>query len=39
VCHINFENGNITGTEDNKLTLQFYKAGEKRGLDGFVSEV
>jgi DNA helicase II / ATP-dependent DNA helicase PcrA len=39
VFHIKFGNGNVTGIEGNKLTIQFDKAGEKRVLDGFVTGV
>ena len=39
VFHLKFGNGNITGIEGNKLTIQFDKAGEKRVLDGFVEPV
>ncbi|MGL4487943.1 MAG: ATP-dependent helicase, partial [Rhizobiaceae bacterium] len=39
VFHIKFGNGNVTGIEGNKLTIQFDKAGEKRVLDGFVERV
>ena len=39
VFHIKFGNGNITGIDGNKLTIQFDKAGEKRVVDSFVQRV
>jgi DNA helicase-2/ATP-dependent DNA helicase PcrA len=39
VFHQKFGNGNIASIEGNKLTIDFDKAGQKRVLDGFVSEV
>ncbi len=36
VFHIKFGNGNVTGIDGNKLTIQFDKAGEKRVVDSFV---
>jgi DNA helicase-2/ATP-dependent DNA helicase PcrA len=39
VFHIKFGNGNITGIEGNKLTIDFDRAGQKRVLDGFVERV
>ncbi|KAA0700303.1 ATP-dependent DNA helicase [Neorhizobium sp. P12A] len=39
VFHIKFGNGNISGIEGNKLTIEFDRAGEKRVLDGFVERV
>ncbi|TAV49614.1 ATP-dependent DNA helicase [Rhizobium leguminosarum] len=36
VFHLKFGNGNITGIEGNKLTIEFDRAGQKRVLDGFV---
>ena len=36
VFHMKFGNGNISGIEGNKLTIDFDKAGRKRVLDGFV---
>ncbi|NKK00114.1 AAA family ATPase [Rhizobium leguminosarum bv. viciae] len=39
VFHLKFGNGNITGIEGNKLTIEFDRAGQKRVLDGFVERV
>ncbi|AGS22625.1 ATP-dependent helicase [Rhizobium etli] len=39
VFHMKFGNGNITGIEGNKLTIDFDRAGQKRVLDGFVERV
>ncbi|MCA2408292.1 UvrD-helicase domain-containing protein [Rhizobium leguminosarum bv. viciae 248] len=39
VFHLKFGNGNITGIEGNKLTIEFDRAGQKRVLDGFVDRV
>ncbi|WP_429125548.1 ATP-dependent helicase [Ensifer sp. 4252] len=39
VFHMKFGNGNISGIEGNKLTIDFDKAGQKRVLDGFVEKV
>ncbi|MCR5859421.1 ATP-dependent helicase [Mesorhizobium sp. J428] len=39
VFHQKFGNGNIAAIDGNKLTIDFDKAGQKRVLDGFVSEV
>ncbi|AJC80222.1 DNA helicase II [Rhizobium etli bv. phaseoli str. IE4803] len=39
VFHMKFGNGNITGIEGNKLTIDFDRAGQKRVLDGFVEGV
>ncbi|MBX4888618.1 ATP-dependent helicase [Rhizobium bangladeshense] len=39
VFHLKFGNGNITGIEGNKLTIDFDRAGQKRVLDGFVERV
>ncbi|WP_454849875.1 ATP-dependent helicase [Rhizobium binxianense] len=39
VFHQKFGNGNITGIEGNKLTIDFDRAGQKRVLDGFVERV
>jgi DNA helicase-2/ATP-dependent DNA helicase PcrA len=39
VFHLKFGNGNISGIEGNKLTIEFDRAGEKRVLDGFVERV
>ncbi|MGR9057179.1 ATP-dependent helicase [Rhizobium leguminosarum] len=39
VLHLKFGNGNITGIEGNKLTIEFDRAGQKRVLDGFVERV
>ncbi|KQY27016.1 ATP-dependent helicase [Rhizobium sp. Root482] len=39
VFHIKFGNGNISGIEGNKLTIDFDRAGQKRVLDGFVERV
>ncbi|MBY5404324.1 ATP-dependent helicase [Rhizobium leguminosarum] len=39
VFHLKFGNGNITGIEGNKLTIEFDRAGQKRCLDGFVERV
>ncbi len=39
VFHQKFGNGNIASIDGNKLTIDFDKAGQKRVLDGFVSEV
>ena len=39
VFHIKFGNGNISGIEGNKLTIDFDRAGQKRVLDGFVEKV
>ncbi|MBY5436893.1 ATP-dependent helicase [Rhizobium leguminosarum] len=39
VFHLKFGNGNITGIEGNKLTIEFDQAGQKRVLDGFVERV
>jgi len=39
VFHQKFGNGNVSAIEGNKLTIDFDKAGQKRVLDGFVSEV
>ncbi|MBB4953254.1 DNA helicase-2/ATP-dependent DNA helicase PcrA [Agrobacterium vitis] len=36
VFHIKFGNGNVSGVEGNKLTIDFDRAGQKRVLDGFV---
>jgi DNA helicase II / ATP-dependent DNA helicase PcrA len=36
VFHQKFGNGNVTGIDGNKLTIQFDKAGEKRVVDSFV---
>jgi DNA helicase II / ATP-dependent DNA helicase PcrA len=36
VFHLKFGNGNVTGVDGNKLTIQFDKAGEKRVVDSFV---
>jgi DNA helicase-2/ATP-dependent DNA helicase PcrA len=36
VFHQKFGNGNVTGVDGNKLTIQFDKAGEKRVVDSFV---
>lgn len=37
--HQEFDNGNVTAVDDNKLTTQFDKAGEKRVVDSFVERV
>ncbi len=34
VFHIKFGNGNVSGIEGNKLTIDFDRAGQKRVLDG-----
>ncbi|HEX8045898.1 ATP-dependent helicase [Rhizobium sp.] len=39
VFHIKFGNGNVSGVEGNKLTIEFDRAGQKRVLDGFVERV
>jgi DNA helicase-2/ATP-dependent DNA helicase PcrA len=39
VFHQKFGNGNVTGIDGNKLTIQFDKAGEKRVVDSFVERV
>src|SRR5262249_26991132 len=39
VFHQKFGNGNVTGVDGNKLTIQFDKAGEKRVVDSFVERV
>ncbi len=39
VFHLKFGNGNIAAIEGNKLTIDFDRAGQKRVLDGFVSDV
>jgi ATP-dependent DNA helicase UvrD/PcrA len=39
VFHQKFGNGNVTAIDDNKLTIQFDKAGEKRVVDSFVERV
>ncbi|MGV1756226.1 ATP-dependent helicase [Rhizobium sp. A22-96] len=39
VFHIKFGNGNVSGIEGNKLTIEFDRAGQKRVLDGFVERV
>jgi DNA helicase-2/ATP-dependent DNA helicase PcrA len=39
VFHIKFGNGNVSGIEGNKLTIDFDRAGQKRVLDGFVERV
>jgi DNA helicase II / ATP-dependent DNA helicase PcrA len=39
VFHAKFGNGNITEIDEDKLTISFDKAGEKRVLDGFVTAV
>ncbi|MGO7045344.1 ATP-dependent helicase [Rhizobium johnstonii] len=39
VFHLKFGNGNITGIDGNKLTIEFDRAGQKRVLDGFVERV
>ena len=39
VFHLKFGNGNITGIEGNKLTIDFDKAGQKRVLDSFVKGI
>ena len=39
VFHQKFGNGNVAAIEGNKLTIDFDKAGQKRVLDGFVTEV
>jgi DNA helicase-2/ATP-dependent DNA helicase PcrA len=39
VFHQKFGNGNIASIEGNKLTIDFDKAGQKKVLDGFVSDV
>ncbi|MBY5333456.1 UvrD-helicase domain-containing protein [Rhizobium leguminosarum] len=39
VFHLKFGNGNVTGIEGNKLTIEFDRAGQKRVLDGFVERV
>jgi DNA helicase II / ATP-dependent DNA helicase PcrA len=39
VFHIKFGNGNVSGVEGNKLTVDFDRAGQKRVLDGFVERV
>jgi DNA helicase-2/ATP-dependent DNA helicase PcrA len=39
VFHLKFGNGNVTGIDGNKLTIQFDKAGEKRVVDSFVERV
>ncbi|MBR0555141.1 UvrD-helicase domain-containing protein [Ciceribacter sp. L1K23] len=36
VFHLKFGNGNVSGVEGNKLTIDFDRAGQKRVLDGFV---
>lgn len=39
VFHQKFGNGNIANIDGNKLTIDFYKAGQKKVLDGFVNPV
>jgi DNA helicase-2/ATP-dependent DNA helicase PcrA len=39
VFHIKFGNGNVTGVDGNKLSIQFDHAGEKRVVDSFVERV
>jgi DNA helicase-2/ATP-dependent DNA helicase PcrA len=39
VFHLKFGNGNVTGIDGNKLTIQFDKAGEKRVVDSFVERI
>jgi DNA helicase-2/ATP-dependent DNA helicase PcrA len=39
VFHQKFGNGNVTGIDGNKLTIQFDRAGEKRVVDSFVERV
>ena len=39
VFHQKFGNGNVTGIDGNKLTIQFDKAGEKRVVDSFVERI
>ena len=39
VFHQKFGNGNVTGIDGNKLTIDFDKAGEKRVVDSFVERV
>jgi DNA helicase-2/ATP-dependent DNA helicase PcrA len=39
VFHQKFGNGNVSGIDGNKLTIQFDKAGEKRVVDSFVERV
>jgi DNA helicase II / ATP-dependent DNA helicase PcrA len=39
VFHQKFGNGNVTLVNDNKLTIQFDRAGEKPVVDSFVERV
>ncbi len=39
VFHIKFGNGNVTAIDDDKLTIAFDKAGEKRVVDSVVERV
>ena len=39
VFHQKFGNGDVTGIDGNKLTIQFDRAGEKRVVDSFVERI